>query len=131
MRVWYGYTKLTKKAVRKRELAIFFENSNSGNHQRKERFITRRITIVYERYQTKEEREDGRHCNREFIKYGYFIDAKPFYGDIDKVLQVNFEADKNHVSIEERKEIRDKLRKAYFECYNIEEKKQQQLKLEL
>ena len=130
MRVWYGYTKLTKKAVREHELAIYFENA-MNNLTKNEEWIKRRIQIVYERSQTKEESEDSKHSNRIFTKYGYFIDSKPFYGDIDKVLQVNFEADKNHVTIEERIEIRNKLRKAYFECYNIKEKKQQQLKLEL
>ncbi len=131
MKVWYGFSKLTKKVVRKKELAIFFENSNSGDPIKKQAWIERRIVIIHERSQTKEESLDGIGCNREFVKYGYFIDEKPFYGDIDRVLWTNSEADKNNVSEHERNIIYNKLRKAYFNCYDIEEKQDVQLKLDL
>jgi hypothetical protein len=129
MKVWYGYSKLTKKAVRKHELAIYFENSNDGLYSKKEAWIHRRIHVVHERNQSKQEREDGKHENREFTKYRYFIDEKPYKGDIDKVLLTNSEADKNHVSEKERVLIREKLRAAYFQYYNIVEKPKGQLRL--
>ncbi len=128
MRVWYGYSKLTKKIMRKHELAIFFENAYSWKN---DDWVRRRIHVVYERNQTKQEIADSKHSTRMFTKYGMFIDKKPYYGDIDRVLTANFEADKNHVSLKEREEIRTKLRKAYFWVYNITEKTKGQLLLNL
>ena len=123
MKVYYGFSKLTKKIVRKPELAIFFDNSNSGGDR--EAWVSKRIKIVYTRFQTKEEEKDGEGANRMFTKWGYFIDEKPFFGDIDKVLDYNFVADENNVSLEERTKIKQKLREEYFRFYGRKRYKEQ------
>lgn len=130
MRVWYGFSKLTKKAVRKQELAIYYENSPhiAGN---KDEWVRKRMTVVHVRTQSSEERKDGIGCSRMFTKYRYFIEDKPFFGDIDKVLYSNSEADKNHVSLEERTVIQEKLRKQYYECYDVKKRIVNQLSLDL
>lgn len=87
--------------------------------------------VVYVREQTNEEAEDGKCNNRMFTKYGLKIDEKPFNGDIDKVLFVNSEKDKNNVSVNERNEISKKLRAEYFSYYGIEKRPIGQLKLNI
>jgi len=126
MKVYYGFTKLTKKAVRKKELAVFYEDYFSIKN---DAWIERRMTVVHTRIQTPGEKEDGKQSNRMFTKYSSFIDEKPFYGDIDRVLLNNYNADINNVEKEELEEIRKKLREAYFECYDVEEKRDPQLTL--
>lgn len=117
LRVWYGYSKLTPKVVRKPELAIWFENSYM--YQNTE-WIEKRMTVVYVRYQTREEQEGATGNNRLFTKYGYFINEKPFYGNIELVLEKNYLADKLPIKL--KKEIRDSLRTPYYECYNLDKK---------
>ena len=124
MDVFYGYSKLTAKAILKRELAIYFENSDC-NPIKNEEWVKRRMTIIHTRRQTKEEEKDFDLYTKTFAKYSFFIDDKPYYGDIEKVLKVNYEADKNHVSEEERLIIKDKLREGYYKSYNIPKSRQQ------
>lgn len=113
LRVWYGFTRLTKKMVRKRELAIWFENEWAGNN---EEWVAKRCNIAAVRNQTKKEADDGTSANRRFTKYSYLIDdKKTFKGDIDAVLQQNFEADKNNVDAELLNEIGELLLKKYKE----------------
>jgi len=125
LRVWYGFAKLTKKAVRKHELAIYFENAESFKN---ETWIEQKIHVIHVRYQTESEAAD-RKANRMFTKYGYFIDEKPFNGDIERALDQNYKADSNHVSEDERQDIRQKLRKAYFTVYEVKPKTVSQLEL--
>jgi len=127
MKVYYGFSKLTEKVVRKVELAVYFENS-SHNPSKLENWVAKRMHVIHSRIQTKEESVDADVSNREFTKYQYFIDEKPYYGNIDKVLYQNFVADENHVSIEERELIREKLRKVYFKLFNGKEDNQLTLK---
>ena len=137
MKVYYGFTKLTKKVVRKPEIAIYFENANF-NPLQNQQWIERRIKIIYVREQTKEELPpphpdifDEKACkeyngpNRMFTKYGYQVEEKPYFGNLDKVLTDNFNADAEHVSEQERKLIREKLRKEYYKFYNLTPKPQQ------
>ena len=131
MRVWYGYSKLTKKMVRKKELAIYYENTSNGNSLKREEWINKRMHVIHKRNQTLEEMEGSEHQSREFTKYGYFIEDRKFNGDIDKVLFVNSEADKNHVSVEERNIIKNKLKEAYYQCYDVKEIKNKQMALNL
>jgi hypothetical protein len=114
--VYYGFRKLTPKAIRKPQLVVFFENANN-NPSKNEEWINRRIEVVYKREQTESEKIDSSHNNRMFTEYGYFIEDKPYNGDIEKVLNQNFEADKNHISKAERERIRTKLKEAYKTCY--------------
>jgi hypothetical protein len=119
LHVYYGFRKLTPKAFRKPQLVIFYENANN-NPLKNEEWVNRRMEIVHKREQTEDEKADSSHSNRMFTEYGYFINEKPFNGDIEKVLEKNFEADKNHVSKAERESIQLKLREAYYRFYNIE-----------
>lgn len=121
IRVFYGYTRLTPKIMRKPELAVWFENANN-NMTKNEQFINRRINIVYEREQTLEEMSDAQYSNRMFTQYAYKINEKPFNGQIELVLERNFLTDSNHVSLIEREKIRNLLRKGYFEFYQISRK---------
>lgn len=120
LRVFYGFAKLTSKVVRKAELAVFFENDNH-NARRNEEFIRKILHVVYIRNQTPGEAADAKGSNRMFTKYSYFIDEKPWRGDIDRALRQNFLADENNVSLQEREEIREKLRAEYFKVYGRRE----------
>ncbi len=115
LKVYYGYAKLTKKVVRKKELVVIFENANH-NSMKNEAYVKRKVHIVYTRTQTKAEMSDCDIYNRMFTKYGYFIDEK-YGGDIERALEDNFVSDQNHVSKSKRIEIREVLRKAYFEVF--------------
>jgi hypothetical protein len=118
LRVWYGFAKLTKKIVKKRELVIFFENSCHAPWK-KDKSIQQKMHVLYTRFQNMGEAADGKKCNRIFLKYGYFIDEKPFFGDIERVLENNFLADENNVCEEERYKIRNILRQGYYRVYNL------------
>jgi hypothetical protein len=128
MDVYYGFSKLTEKAVRKVELVVYFENT-SHNPVKSETWVKLRAHIVYTRKQTSEEQKDADGAIKSFTKYSYFIDEKPWYGDIDRVLEQNFKADENHIGLEERTLIRAKLKEAYFRIFNRKEVKSSQLKL--
>lgn len=121
MRVFYGFTRLTPKVVRKPELAIYFENAYTTNN---DDWINRRIKVVYTRRQTLDEEKDAKNQTRMFTKYSYLIDEKPFFGDIDKVLHINYIADEKNVDKRERLIIRKRLREEYFKFYNRKESTQ-------
>lgn len=117
LKVYYGWRKLTKKAVRRPQLLVLYENSD-GNYERKSNVLHRMMPkITHVRNQSEKETEDAYYKNREFTSYGFFIDDRKIKGDIEIALQLNFEADSNHVSTEEREEIRNKLRESYKYAY--------------
>lgn len=118
-KAYYGFAKLTKKIVLKKELAVYYENTMSFSNAK---FVEQKIHIVHERWQTWDEMTDFDIGNRSFTKYGYFIDDKPWNSDIERILEDNFTAEENHVSKKERLEIRNKLRKEYYSFYKIEKK---------
>ncbi|MBV5348862.1 hypothetical protein JZU61_04300 [bacterium] len=131
LKVYYGYAYLNN-TIKHKALRVLFENERH-NPVKNDAFARKALKIVHERYQTDGEAKDAQGCHRTYTCYEKFIDKAPFKGDIDKVLQFNFEADSNNVSLEEREEIRQKMRKAYFQHYGIKEAndKNKQLKLEL
>ena len=116
LKVYYGWSKLTPKVMRKPELAIYFENTNN-NPLQNQRFIERRIHLVHTRKQTYEESADSLHSNRTFTKYSYLMEEKPFHGDVELALEANHTADKNHVPLMLREIIRNKLRITFPEAY--------------
>ena len=69
---------------------------------------------IIERYQTKEEENEGRKQNRIFTEYSLFLDEKPINGRLDKCLLINSESDRNHVSKAMRDKISEALRKAFL-----------------
>lgn len=112
--------------MKKPELQIIYENCHSLKN---ETSVKKWITVVYTRRQTEAECTDAEGKTRMFTKWGYFIDDKPWYGDIEKVLKDNFEAEANHVSEEEREIIRQKLREEYYSFYKRKPLKVRQLEL--
>lgn len=113
-RVFYGYAKLTKKIVRKRELAVYFENGRGSNN---DKYIHQKIHVVYTRIQTWVEMTDWDIGNRMFTKYGVFIDEDPFNGNLELALENNYLADQNYISEEERELIRHELRISFSRVY--------------
>lgn len=97
LKVWYGFEKLSK-VKKKRALVVIFENS-TARYARKMKYVER-IKPIYERNQTAAEAEGAVGSTREFALYRIFIDGKPYNGDIESVLQQNFEADSNNVSFQ-------------------------------
>lgn len=115
LHVFYGYAKLNK-SIKKPSLKIIFENADN-NPQRNLSRIKSWMHIVCVRVQTKEEALDAQFSNRVFTVYEHFINEKPYYGDIDHLLDVNFQADSNHVPVKKREEIRMQLQLAYSLIY--------------
>lgn len=72
--------------------------------------------MVIERYQDAEEEKAAKVCTRIFTEYSLFFDEKPINGSLNKILQMNSEADKNHVSKEMRDKIEEALRKAFLKA---------------
>jgi hypothetical protein len=116
-RVFYGFARLTKKMVRKKELAVYYENGSCNSN---DKFIQQKIHIVHVRMQTLQEMTDFDIGNRSFTKYSYFIDDKRWKSNIEMILEDNFIAEENHVTNNERAVIREKLRKEYFTFYKVE-----------
>lgn len=111
LRVFYGWTRINK--IRKKEaLSVIFENGRQ-NEERTKLFIERMQNTVYTREQTAGEKEDAFLSNRMFTEYALPIDGKPFYGDVEALLQANYYADENNVSKAERERIREALLNAY------------------
>lgn len=122
LKVWYGFDKITG-VRRQRALRIRFENT-SGRYERKMKHVLRMGKTV-ERYQSIEEAESGQGAGREFTDWVIFIDKKPFFGDIEAVLQHNYNEDINHCSPDELERIRSELRNIFKSAYpNFSQKKQ-------
>lgn len=127
--VYYGFAKLTKKVVRKRSIVIQYANSYCWNNEREQRYIHQKMHVVYERYQTQEEKTDSAFSNRSWTKWEYFVDDKRWDSNLDAALHDNLLAEENHVPPKIRKEIRDILEREYYLFYNLPKKQKGQLKL--
>ena len=115
LKVFYGWSKINK--IQKREaIAVAFENEElAGDECRRSGKSLRKTMIVcYERYQTDAEMSDAPFKNRVFTVYYVFLDDKAVKGSLERALKINSESDKNHVDIEERKRISEKLRAAFI-----------------
>lgn len=111
LNVYYGWTKVNK--IRKAEaISVIFENEKQDKKKR-DAFLKRMQHTVYVRQQTQKEEEDAAENNRMYTEYSIRLDSKEIKGDVEKALQVNFEADVNNVSMEEREKIRTALRNHY------------------
>lgn len=116
LKVYYGVFRLNK-IQKKPGIAIWYENGNN-NPDKNLRSVRRQMDIVYTRNQTDGEMKDAKNYNRMFTGYSYFVDEKPWYGNVDKALQHNFEAECNNVNEKTRKEIWNKLRQVFYSAYN-------------
>lgn len=114
LKVYYGWAKIGN-VRKKRSLSVMFENEVQGcRSDRGQRCLKTIQETVFERYQTEEEEMDARQQNRIFTEYCLFLDEKPIKGSLEKCLQINNEADKNHVSKAMRNKIEEALRKAFL-----------------
>jgi len=118
LKVYYGWSRLNK--VQKKEaIAVFFENeagAGSGT-SRSYKTMAKLVDVVAERHQTGKESEDAQRSNRVFTAYYIFLDDKAIKGSLEKALEINSEADKNHVPAALRKEIAGKLRERFLETH--------------
>lgn len=113
LKVYYGWSKIN--AVRKKcSLSIMFENDASCQSERGQRLLSSTQETVIERYQDDEEMKEGKQQNKIYTGYDLFFNEKPINGSLDKLLQMNHEADKNHVSKAMRDRIAEALRKAFL-----------------
>ena len=116
LKVYYRWAKIGN-VRKKRSLSVMFENEVQGcRSDRGQRCLKTIQETVFERYQTEEEEMDARQQNRIFTEYCLFLDEKPIKGSLEKCLQINNEADKNHVSKAMRNKIEEALRKAFLQA---------------
>lgn len=114
LKVYYGWAKIGN-VRKKRALSVMFENDIQGcRSDRGQRCLRTIQDTIIERYQTKEEENEGRKQNRIFTEYSLFLDEKPINGSLEKCLLINNEADRNHVSKAIRDKISEALRKAFL-----------------
>lgn len=118
LKVYYGWAKLNKIQKRK-SLVVAFENEGGAGSEtsRSGKTLRKAMSICHERDQTEKEMKDAQGAIRCFTMYNIFMDNKAFKGSLRAALQVNFEADKNHVSEEERNIIRKKLEMAFRDSH--------------
>lgn len=115
LKVYYGWTKIGN-VRKKRALSVMFENEMLGcRSERGQRILRSAQETVIERYQDEEEEKAAKDCSRIFTEYSLFLDEKPINGSLNKILQMNSEADKKHVSKEMRDKIAEALRKAFMQ----------------
>lgn len=130
LKVYYGWSRIGN-VRKKRALSVMFENDAQGcRSDRGQRCLRTIQDTVIERYQTDEEMADGKRQNRIFTEYSLFFDEKPINGSLNRILQMNSDADKKHVSKEMRDKIAEALRKAFMQTNRkYREPGWQQLKL--
>lgn len=115
LKVYYGWAKIGN-VRKKRSLSVMFENEVQGcRSDRGQRCLKTIQETVIERYQDAEEEKAAKDCTRIFTEYSLFFDEKPINGSLNKILQINSEADKNHVSKAMRDKIAEALRKAFMQ----------------
>lgn len=116
LKVYYGWAKIGN-VRKKRSLSVMFENEVQGcRSERGQRCLKTIQETVIERYQDAEEEKAAKDCTRIFTEYSLFFDEKPINGSLNKILQINSEADKNHVSKAIRDKIEEALRKAFMKA---------------
>ncbi len=131
LKVYYGWSRLNK--VQKKEaIAVFFENEAGAGSEpsRSSKTLSKLVDVVAERPQTEKEMQDASFCNRVFTVYYIFLDDRAVKGSLERALEVNSQADRNHVPSTLRKEIEGKLRKRYLEVHPDYKEPIRQLKIE-
>ena len=116
LKVYYGWSKIGN-VRKKRSLSVMFENDAQGcRSERGQRCLRTIQDTVFERFQDEDEEKQGKFQNRIFTEYSLFLDEKPINGSLEKILQINSEADKNHVSKAMRDKIMEALQKAFMQA---------------
>lgn len=106
LKVYYGWSRINK-IRKKRSLSVIFANAEENERMRKSVKLIQ--NTYYVRIQTDAEAEDGKLSNRILSGCDLFIDEKPFYGSLKKILEVNYTADSKNVSKAELERIRNAL----------------------
>ena len=113
LKVYYGFVRI---GVRKKQaLSVIFENSPESDRSR--RILRGLQHTFFTRFQTDSEADDAASQNRVLTEYSTMFDDKSIKGSLRKILESNFDADENHVSIEERLQIKNALMKGYISLY--------------
>lgn len=115
LKVYYGWAKLNK-IRRKPALSVIYENER-GEVSRREMSIKRTQDTCFVRQQTVGEAADGKKQNRVLTEYSMFLLEKPFKGDIDRLLQVNYQSDINNVPEPILSDIKNALMKQFRSTY--------------
>lgn len=127
LRVWYGLRRLTEKAVKKPSIIVIYENAYMSKN---EASVNQKMKVLHARFQTESEMIDVENCNRVFTVYEMqFLDNRVYKKSPLFAIEQNFKADENHVSLEERTTIKEKLLKEVYQFYGITEPKELQLDL--
>ena len=131
LRVFYGFSKINK--IQKREaIQISFENEEGAGWEenRSGKTLRKLMNIVTERYQTPQEAQDAKSCNRMFTTYYIFLDDKRIDGSLEKALVANMEADSKNVSPKELNSIKEKLKAFYLNSHPEYKEPNRQLQLQ-
>ena len=116
LKVFYGWSRIN--AVRKKiSLSVVFENTLEARSKRGETTLSRIQETCYVRYQDEGEMESGRHASRIFTSFDLMLEDKPINGSLQRILQINSDADQYHVSAKEREKISEALKKAFLMKY--------------
>ena len=116
LKVYYGWAKIGT-IRKKRAISVMFENEWHGcRSDRGQKILRAAQETVIERYQDAEEERAAKNCSRIFTEYSLFFDEKPINGSLNKILQMNSEADKKHVSKAMRDKIAEALRKSFMKA---------------
>lgn len=127
LRVWYGLRRLTEKAVKKPSIIVIYENAYMSKN---EASVNQKMKVLHARFQTESEMIDVENSNRVFTVYEMqFLDNRVYKKSPLFAIEQNFKADENHVSLEERITIKEKLLKEVYQFYGITEPKELQLDL--
>lgn len=115
-KVYYGWAKVNK--IRKKPaISILFSNEFTYESDRIKRTISNLQTTIYTRLQTAGEIEDGKKENRVLTEFSLFLFDKHHNGDLEKLLENNYQADINNLDVFELETIRKALRDSFKSCY--------------
>ena len=115
LNVWYGWS-VVNKIRKKPALSVIFYNDGITS-ERALKSLKRFQTTSYVRKQTTAEALDAKNQNKIFTEYSTFVFEKPFSGNIEKILENNYNADINNVSQQQLIEIKDALQEGFKQVY--------------
>lgn len=115
LKVYYGWS-VMNKIRRKQSLSVIFENAEDWSG-RSLVSVSRLQNTCFVRLQTEQEALDGSQQNRTLTEFSLFLNEKPFYGDLESVLETNRQADINNVPEEILIQIKLALRKGFKSSY--------------
>lgn len=115
LKVYYCFRKLTKKAIRKPEICILFENDHIANNNNR---ITKWFNVVHTRFQTSTEESGAAGCPRVISGESYKILPEGKRWSLHRALDHIFRADAAVLPEAERIELREKLEREFKIYYH-------------